>query len=68
MINKRLKSCPFCGGKATYVAAGGDRWIACTKCKVAGATGRTEVEAITLWNQRAPMKSKTNKPKERYEN
>ena len=58
MANKRLKACPFCGGKARYGAqldlTNGKwiKWVWCTECY--SCTGRSEnrAEVTRAWNKR----------------
>lgn len=60
MDKTKLKSCPFCGGKAVmergfisswsrgYICC----WVRCDRCEVGTNTYETEAEAINVWNRR----------------
>lgn len=50
--DKRLLSCPFCGGKAKIC---GYYFIQCTKCGTSTLTHTNREEAIKTWNTRKPM-------------
>lgn len=50
MIEK--KSCPFCGSINLNVCHTAVYWIECDKCGANTGSGKTEVEAIKLWNKR----------------
>lgn len=51
-----LKPCPFCGGKAMKLTSpDGFTSIGCAKCNpvfVVMVQGRTERQAVDLWNRR----------------
>ena len=55
-----LLPCPFCGGEAkmchvTQIWEPKDSyWVKCGDCHTSGKHHRTETEAITAWNTRAP--------------
>lgn len=55
--DKRLKVCPFCGGKAHLMKSGYPHWVVCTECgaRVQGfLVGEEEGEeaSIKAWNRR----------------
>jgi Lar family restriction alleviation protein len=50
-----LKPCPFCGGKAQFMAsviATGDYYVTCTNCDATTAYARTQAGAVRAWNRR----------------
>ena len=49
---KKLKLCPFCGGKAEITEVMGESWIYCTKCYVATSMLATRGLAIEAWDTR----------------
>lgn len=51
---KKLKRCPFCGGKAKKEKRGTMWLVKCSECRCIPLTAirPTEEEAITGWNQR----------------
>ena len=58
MDSKKLKPCPFCGGKAEIMKMGYPHWIYCLKCgaRVHGYVTETktnEKASIEAWNRRA---------------
>ena len=64
--NNELKPCPFCGGKAKlefddeacYHGGRGLDFVECKKCHAKSALADSEIEAITLWNNRATEEQK----------
>ena len=53
MTNIKLKSCPFCGGKAEYIVCGLDAfYICCKQCRASSKIYNKKLEAITAWNMR----------------
>ena len=52
-----LKTCPFCGGKASVCEAEAEGkiffMVACEDCGVSTAGSDNEAEVITAWNKRA---------------
>ena len=51
-----LKSCPFCGGRATIADMPAISWIKCDSCLAAVAFGdieRNRKASIAAWNKRA---------------
>lgn len=55
-----LKSCPFCGGKATVLAVPQQRrcFVTCSECGVeTPRTFRTVEAAVNLWNKREGYKA-----------
>ena len=59
-MNKELKPCPFCGGKANKGHWNGNKRydsyyiVMCTHC-FARTVGETVEEAIAVWNKRSPV-------------
>ena len=52
MSEKKLLSCPFCGGEAEVC---GYYFIQCTKCGASTLTHTNREKAVELWNTRVPM-------------
>lgn len=51
--DKRLKPCPFCGGKAMLVSDIRDNCVRCMKCGASGGCVHySKSEAIEMWNKR----------------
>jgi len=57
MVKSKLKSCPFCGGKAEMCRVFGRIGVACSQCdanfrseSICGETGYDDV--IAAWNRR----------------
>ena len=50
----KLKSCPFCKGKAKIVDGYSDAgcWVECIKCGACGPRGEMHDEITKLWNKR----------------
>ena len=49
-----LKTCPFCGGKASVCEAEAEgTMFFCEDCGVSTAGSDNEAEVITAWNKRA---------------
>ena len=52
-----LKPCPFCGEKNIRLISSGTKlilyWVCCDKCFAVSGAGKTEDEAVVLWNNRA---------------
>ena len=69
-VSEELKSCPFCGSKASVrqvapvainnaVKYGyGGYFVMCNKCLTSGNNYPTEMKAIEAWNRRATNESK----------
>ena len=57
MAKRKLKKCPFCGGKAVALASPRDRELVfvvkCEKNCVNTWAYKTEEEAVKVWNRRA---------------
>lgn len=45
------RPCPICKNKPGVVLWGGEWLVYCPKCKYMGLYGKTEKEAIKLWNE-----------------
>ena len=55
-MNKELKPCPFCGGRAEKEwGIPSIFWIKCTGCGVEGSQHGSLEEAIKAWNTRKPI-------------
>ena len=54
-MEDRLKSCPFCGGKAIVRRVYEDRFGECCDCSASSASAKTKELAIKAWNTRKPM-------------
>ena len=54
-MSKKLKPCPFCGGKAEILNYSEDEWLVhCVICDgMVERWRKTEKEAIEQWNRRA---------------
>ncbi len=60
MSEEKLKSCPFCGGKASmYIAYDDGYYVCCDECGCGLPVYNTEEEAIKIWNQRVADAGKT---------
>ena len=57
--DKRLLSCPFCGGEAKINIFLGNYCVTCTECMGAifPSRGMKKEEAIKAWNTRKPMET-----------
>lgn len=58
-MSDKLLPCPFCGGEGKRSEVAGQMptmWpvVQCGSCHNRSIAGRTEAEAITIWNTRAP--------------
>jgi Lar family restriction alleviation protein len=54
---KRLLTCPFCGGEAVRISfldnrSKGTRYIGCKKCGVVSFKVMTNAQAMAAWNTR----------------
>ena len=53
MTNIKLKSCPFCGGKAELVTCGLYAfYIRCKQCRMGSGVYEKKREAVIAWNMR----------------
>jgi len=62
-MKKELKQCPFCGCKKitddnVYFYGQEDYSVTCPKCDAMGPFGKTEEQAIKVWNRRAHEQNK----------
>ena len=61
-----IKDCPFCGGKAKMTGGWNQasRFIQCTVCLTAGATGDVwnKDKLIAAWNRRVPLECESIDP------
>jgi Lar family restriction alleviation protein len=59
--NQQLKPCPFCGNKKmteedVLFYEHIEYAVICNKCDAAGPFGKTEKQAISIWNKRKTYK------------
>lgn len=52
MVSKKLKPCPFCGGKAIANPHYKTTFLGCSKCLACADYGDTLEEAAENWNKR----------------
>lgn len=51
-----MEACPFCGGRNQQIKPLWERYffVACNNCRAAGPAGKTQEDAVLLWNERRP--------------
>jgi Lar family restriction alleviation protein len=72
MSEKKLLSCPFCGGEAKLCSTGNPyevnyHWIYCKECGCKQPTSIHIEAVINTWNTRVPMQKIVERLEERLE-